>query len=282
VLVLTLASLVTACFAQTGASSDPEQAFGKQINVNWFYGSYIPRAVPLVSLNPPQRFQLYIRQTFTTPGIYIKTTLFALHDQITDSEPEWGSGFGGFVKCFGNRQIQFVLQNSVTSLGDGMLGWEPRYDRCRCDGVWPRTRQALVRNFVTYARTDKSLRPQLMPYLGTFSASALATTWEPGNASWQVRGYQAAITQVFIGAGMNWIGEFGPEIGRVLHKRRKGSGHSDDEQCPIWRACVRCAETVLGGLGTAWDFVHRTGTLGSRQSASAMHVCHVGGDAAIR
>ncbi len=192
----------------------------KQINVNWLYGSYIPKEVPLRSLDSHARFKLYVRQTYTTPGIYIKTTLFALRDQIKDRNPEWGSDLSGFGKRMADRQAQFIIQNSVISLGDAALGWEPRYDRCRCGGFWPRTRHAVVRNFVTYDRSEKSLRPQLMPYLGAFSASALATTWEPGNPSWQIRGYQAAITQVFIGTGINWIGEFGPEIGRILHRKK--------------------------------------------------------------
>lgn len=192
----------------------------KQINVNWLYGSYVPKEVDLKPLSPHARVQLYVRQTFTTPGIYIKTTLFALHDQITDRQPEWGSSFVGFSKRLADRQAQFIIQNSMISLGDGLLGWEPRYDRCRCDGFWPRTKHAVVRNFVTYNGSDKSLRPQIMPYLGAFASSAIATTWEPGNPSWQIRGYQAAITQIFVGAGINWIGEFGPEITRVVRRRK--------------------------------------------------------------
>ena len=128
---------------------------GRELNVNWLYGSYVPKDVPLIPLNGHQRFKLYLMQTYTTPGIYIKTTLFALHDQITNSNPEWGDDFGGFAKRLGDRQVQFIIQNSITSLGNGMLGWEPRYDRCRCDGLWPRTRHALVRNFVTYDRSEK-------------------------------------------------------------------------------------------------------------------------------
>jgi hypothetical protein len=191
-----------------------------QINVNWFYGSYVPKNVPLVSLDTRMRWKLYLRQTYTTPGIYIKTLLFATHDQVTDSNPEWGDDFQGFVKRLGNRQVQFIIQNSVSSLGNGIAGWEPRYDRCRCDGFWPRTRHAMVRNFVTYDRTEISLRPQLMPYLGAFGAASIASTWAPGHVRWEVQGYQAAITQVFVGMGINWIGEFAPEIGKVL-KRKK-------------------------------------------------------------
>jgi hypothetical protein len=201
-------------------TSSQSQTTENQLNVNWFYGSYIPKDVPRLPLNDGQRLSLYVRQTYTTPGIYVKTTFFTLHDQINNSYPEWGDGFEGFAKRLGNRQAQFVIQNSVTSLGDGVLGWEPRYDRCSCEGFWPRTRHAVARNFVTYDRTEKSLRPQIMPYLGTFAASALATEWEPGHPQWVVKGYQAAITQVFVGAGINWIGEFSPEISRIL-KRKK-------------------------------------------------------------
>jgi len=191
-----------------------------QINVNWLYGSYVPKNVPLESLDARMRWKLYLRQTYTTPGIYIKTLLFATHDQISGNDTEWGDGFEGFAKRLGNRQAQFIIQNSVSSLGNAMAGWEPRYDRCRCAGFWPRTRHAIVRNFVTYDRTETSLRPQLMPYLGAFSAASIASTWEPGHPRWEVKGYQAAITQVFVGAGINWIGEFAPEIGKVL-KRKK-------------------------------------------------------------
>jgi hypothetical protein len=60
-----------------------------------------------------------------------------------------------------------------------------------------------------------------MPYLGAFGAASIATTWEPNNPKWQVRGYQATITQIFIGSGINWIGEFAPEIGRVFKKKAR-------------------------------------------------------------
>jgi hypothetical protein len=113
---------------------DAPEPKDNQINVNWLYGSYVPKEAPLEYLSSDRRFKLYIRQTYTTFGIYIKTTLFAVHDQIHNTYPEWGDDFGGFAKRFGTRQAQFIIQNSVISLGDGLLGWEPRYDRCRCEG----------------------------------------------------------------------------------------------------------------------------------------------------
>jgi hypothetical protein len=206
--------------AQTLANG-PEPKEDNSINVNWLYGSYVPKQVPLESLNPDRRFKLYIRQTYTTPGIYIKTMLFALGDQAHNTNPEWGDGFEGFGKRLGTRQAEFVVQNSVISFGDGLLGWEPRYDRCRCDGFWLRTRHAIVRNFVTYDRTEKSLRPQLFPYLGAFAGSVETALWEPGNPNWQVKGYQAVITQVPVGIGINFIAEFAPDIIGLFRKHKK-------------------------------------------------------------
>ena len=54
---------------------------------------------------------------------------------------------------------------------------------------------AIVRNFVTYDRSEKHLRPQLMPYVGSFGAGVITATWQPGNPDYLVKGYQSAVTQ---------------------------------------------------------------------------------------
>jgi len=210
------------CAAQEELPSKPEPKKANQINVNWLYGPYVPKEVPLKSLSRDERFRLYLRQTYTTWGIYLKTTAFALGDQAHNRYPEWGDGFGGFGKRLGTRQAEFIIQNSVISLGDGLLGWEPRYDRCHCTGFWRRTGHTFVRDFVTYDRTEKNLRPQLFTYLGAFAGAVTATAWEPGHNDWQVRGYQAVITQIPVGLAINWIGEFAPEIARAFHKHKGG------------------------------------------------------------
>ena len=198
--------------AQGAGSASQGSTRDNQIKVNWLYGSFVPKDVPLEPLNRDMRLKLYIRQTYTTWGIYVKTAFFATRDQIHNTYPEWGDEFEGYMKRFGSRQGEFIIQNSIIAVGDGVLGWEPRYDRCRCSGVWPRTRHAFIRNFVTYNHSEKSLRPQLMPYVGAFAGSITATTWTPGNAQWQVKGYQAVITQIPVGMGINWLSEFAPEL----------------------------------------------------------------------
>ena len=60
--------------------------------MNWQYGSYVPKEVSIEPLNADLRFKLYLRSTYTAPGIYIKTILFALKDQAHNTYPEWGDG----------------------------------------------------------------------------------------------------------------------------------------------------------------------------------------------
>jgi hypothetical protein len=219
---LTLAMGVRTVLAQGSQAADQTAppTVNTQLPVNWLYGAYIPKDVPLVPLNGPERFKLYVRQTYTTPGIYIKTGFFALHDQRTDSPPAWEDGFSGFAKRLGSNQATNVIQNSFTSLGQGIVGWEPRYDRCRCTGGWRRFRHAFIRNFVTYDHSEQSIRPNIMPFAAAFGAGAIAATWNPNNPTIPVKGYQSAITQAWVGVITNSIGEFAPDLKRKFGKRK--------------------------------------------------------------
>ena len=218
-IVAVVAVLVLRIAAQEQTSTKPATPVSDNdvLKVNWLYGSFVPKDVPLEPLTGQQRWKLYTRMTYTTWGIYIKTGLFTMSDQIRNIPPEWGKTAGGFGKRLGTRQAQFVMQNSLTALGDAAVGWELRYDRCRCDGFWPRTWHATARNFVTYASDERSLRPQIMPYAAAFGSAVASASWQPNNPNLVVKGYQGAITQVGVGIGVNWLAEFAPEIKHILH-----------------------------------------------------------------
>ncbi len=222
-IALALAILVPTSVAQETNTLPNQPApppANTELPVNWFYGAYIPRDAPLVPLTGKQRFKLYIRQTYTTPGIYIKTGFFALHDQVEDTPEAWGDDFSGFAKRVGSNQATNIIQNSFTSLGQAAVGWEPRYDRCRCTGAWPRFRHAFIRNFITYDDSEQSKRPNIMPFAAAFGAAAIAATWNPNNPTITVKGYQSVITQSWVGVISNTIGEFAPDIKKKLTKHK--------------------------------------------------------------
>jgi hypothetical protein len=75
--ILALLLLVPSCGAQEPSTTLP---------VNCIYGAYIPKDAPVQPLTGDQRFKLYLRQTYTTPGIYVKTVLFSIHDQVNETD----------------------------------------------------------------------------------------------------------------------------------------------------------------------------------------------------
>ncbi len=195
----------------------PPATQDEQLNVNWLYGAYVPKEAQLLPLTGRQRLKLYERQSFVTPGIYLKTALFSITDQATNSPPGWGNGFQTYGYRVASRHGQFVIQNTISALGNAVLQYEPRYDRCRCTGLWPRTRHAFVRNFVTYNNTESELRPQFASYGAALTAGMISNTWKPRRDVWG-DGYRSVMTQAAFGVLSNWIGEFAPEIVRVLRR----------------------------------------------------------------
>jgi len=191
----------------------------EHLDVNWLYGAYIPKDAPLVSLTRRQRRKLFVRQTFTTPGIYIKTEFLALIDQARGDPYEWGGGFEGYGRRAASVYGQSAIQNVFSTIGNAALRYEPRYNRCRCDGLGPRTKHALMRTFLTYNHNEEELRPQFALYGAALGAGMLSSTWKPKEQVWK-EGYQGVLTQATFGMLSNWIGEFAPEITRKL-KRRK-------------------------------------------------------------
>jgi hypothetical protein len=223
VLMLGLVLLVSQCFAQEPRKDAgvPEPSVNTTLPVNWIYGSYIPKDAPIQPLTGNERFKLYIRQTYTTPGIYVKTGFFALHDQLKETEPAWGDGASGFAKRLGSLHAGNVIQNSLTAMGNAAVGFEPRYDRCRCEGAWPRMRHAVVRNFITYGGADdKAIRPQIMSYAAAFGAGVTVASWEPNHPSVLTKGYQGVVTQAWVGVVVDALAEFAPDIKQMLHRKK--------------------------------------------------------------
>lgn len=220
-LVVIFTFVAVCCNAQepTDATQTTSKPEANQIQVNWLYGAFLPRDVPLEPLTNRQRRQLYIRQTYTTWGIYAKTGLFAVGDQASNSPPDWGDGFGGYGRRFASRFGQFAIQNTLSAAGDYLLQYEPRYERCRCSGGWRRTRHALIRNFVTYDKTERNIRPRIALYAGAMGAGMIASTWKPEPRDPWRNGYQSMLTQAVFGCLSNVIGEFAPDILKKLGRK---------------------------------------------------------------
>ncbi len=192
----------------------------ERLPIEWIIGPYIPVQGRLEPLTNAQRGQIYFRQTFLTAGSYVARAFSAGLDQARGEPYGWGGGFPGYGRRYAARYGQFVVQNSVLAGGNALLGYEPRYDFCRCNGFWPRTRHAISRNFVAYNRTERELRPQVPMYTGAFASGALYNTWLPGQHNVWKGGAYGMLSQAGIGSGYNFVSEFALDILHGLGLKR--------------------------------------------------------------
>lgn len=187
----------------------------RDIPAEWLIGPYIPSSRPLAPLNNEQRADVYFHQTYLTAGAYVLRMFTAGIDQARGVPYQWGGGMEGYGRRFGSRYGQFIIANTFHSLGNAAMGYETRYDLCRCRGFWPRTHHAILRNFVTYNRTESELRVAVPLYAGSFGAGMISSVWFPkGHDVWRDGAY-AALEQAGWGSAYNWVSEFAIDI---LHK----------------------------------------------------------------
>jgi hypothetical protein len=180
----------------------------------WITGVYVPADLPMISLTAKERREIYLRQTLTTPGAYMKRAFGAVIDQASGAPRQWDDGWGGYAERFASREGQFITANTLAALGNAKLGYEVRYDQCKCEGLWPRTRHAIVRNLMTYDRSEKHLRPQWALYGGAFGGGAVSVAWKAGSPNAFSEGARAMGGQLAWGTLLNFATEFSREINR--------------------------------------------------------------------
>lgn len=192
---------------------------------SWLTGVFVGQGQVMTPLNAQQRRDLYLSQTLTTPGAYLKRMFQAGVDQWRKAPPQWDANWAGYGARFASREGQFITANSVAALGNAKLRYEPRYDQCQCKGFWPRTRHAIVRNFMTYDSSEEHRVPQLALYGGAFAGGLVSTAWKPHPRNAFAEGGRGMLGQAGWGTLLNFFIEFGGDINRKLGSRKKqGSG----------------------------------------------------------
>ena len=186
----------------------------------WVTGVYVEKGRPRVLLTEEQRRKIYLEQTLTTPGAYMKRMFAAGIDQARGAPQEWGGGLGGYAERFASREGQFISANTLAYLGNAKLKYEVRYDQCSCSGFWPRTRHAILRNFITYNQSEE-LRPQWALYGGAFGGGLISTAWKPHPRNALAEGGRAMLGQAGYGALLNFFIEFSTDINRKIGARKK-------------------------------------------------------------
>ncbi len=182
-------------------------------------GTYVSKERPLVPLNTRQRKLIYLQQTLASPSAYWKRMFQAGVDQARGAPYQWGGGWGGYGKRFASREGQFIAANSFAALGNAKLGYEVRYEQCRCDGFRARVKHAIGRNFYTYDRAEVNKYPQWALYGGALTGGMLSAAWKPGHDPLK-EGVYGVIGQAAYGTLLNFAIEFSRDINRKLGAKK--------------------------------------------------------------
>jgi hypothetical protein len=187
----------------------------------WLTGVFVAKGQTMTPLTSEQRRELYLEQTLVTPGAYMKRMFAAGIDQARGVPSQWDDGWDGYTERFVSREGQFIAANSLAALGNAKLKYEPRYDRCQCKGFFPRTRHAILRNFITFNETEMQRRPQLALYGGAFGGGLISTAWKPHPRNAFAEGGRAMLGQAGYGSLLNFFIEFAGEINRKIGAKNR-------------------------------------------------------------
>jgi hypothetical protein len=160
-------------------------------------------------LTGKQRWELYWRQTFFSPGTYLAAMGIAASDQRNNDPYQWGQGGEAYAKRAANQFGRLALQNSIEAGGAALLKQDVRYVKCSCTGFFKRAGYAVAMNFVTLNREGK-YRPAYAHYAGAVGAQYIANTWMPdGYRNWDTTLRDGGV-QLAFSAGFNLLREFLP------------------------------------------------------------------------
>lgn len=209
--------------AQTGAQSAilPGQAAAPrdQLNVNPLTGQVSASGVDYKPLTGDQRWRLYFKASYASWGAYFGPFFAALVlDQSTGDPKEWGGGFKGYGRRVASRVGGSIVQNTVQYSGAALLREDVRYIASNQHGFKRRTGHALLYGVLTYNNSGHPT-PNFANLGGYYAASATTTLWLPGRRNVAAYILSDGSQQAGLGAMVNVIQEFWPEIRRVLKRR---------------------------------------------------------------
>lgn len=192
--------------AQEASAVSP--LLGSTTKPGMFWGTVITRS-QFSPLTGEQRWGLYWRQAYWTPGVYFRATGIAALDQNKNVPAEWGQGFSGYMKRVGNEFGRAALQDSLEAAGAAALQQDVRYVKCECKGVLKRTAYAIGANFVTLNKKGR-WEPAYARLGATVGAEYIANAWmPPGYRNWNTSLRDAGLQFAF-GSAFNIIREFVP------------------------------------------------------------------------
>jgi hypothetical protein len=169
-------------------------------------------------LTGKERWDLYLRGAFYSPGVFFRAAGPALGAQMNNEPPQWGQGMEGYSKRFANRFGRFALQETYEAAGAAVLQHEVRYIRSKRSGFLPRAAHALTADFVTYDRSGRRT-PHVARVGSVIAAEFTGNLWMPKGYRDTSTAMRGVGVELAVGSAFNLIREFAPELKRIFTRQ---------------------------------------------------------------
>ena len=184
----------------TGAAETRHDDGGVTINGRHF----------LAPMTGKERWNKYVRDTYTGFPIYAASLGSALGDQASNTPKPWGRTWEGYAKRVGSQYASFAIQTSVYGGGSALFRNEGRYVACQCGGGWHRAGYALQMSFLTYHNRKKVV--DVPQFAAAYAAGIIPVTWYPQGYSVSAQGVQNGTYQLGFVVLVREVQEFAPEL----------------------------------------------------------------------
>jgi len=170
---------------------------------------------PYTPLNSSERWHEFWNDTFASPYFYAGALASSANSHIAYDPPEWRLGVAGYAERSAWWLGVFTIQETVHQGSAAMLGYDPRYLRCRCRGFLPRASHAFKWSLLTKNSSGKT-RLDLPVLAGAYGGGMLAMYAYPDRYQPLKDGVRIGNQQMVFVVGFNLIDEFGPELKRFF------------------------------------------------------------------
>lgn len=162
-------------------------------------------------LSGDERWTNFWNTTVSDPTFFGAALASAGYSQITKDPPEWQHGASGFGRRTASWLAIYGIQATIHQGGEAILGYDPRYLACDCNGFFHRTAHAIKWTFLTKNASGQT-RLDLPVIAGTYGAGMLSTYWYPARFQPLSDGVRTGNQQMALSIGLNFLREFEPDF----------------------------------------------------------------------
>ncbi len=170
-------------------------------------------------LTNQERWHRYWKETLLSPYLLAGSAIGVTGAQIRNDPPDWGRSAEGY----GKRTLSYfgvlAVKTTIWQGSAAAMGYDPRYLKCDCRGLIPRTRHAILWTFLT-KDSNGATRLNLPLFAGAYGSGILSKYWYPSRYSPLEDGIREGSRQVGVTLGVDILREFSPEIKRAIHFKR--------------------------------------------------------------